>query len=90
MVFSDAGVSGATMIRPELERLRDAISIGAVDQVYIHSPDRLSRKYAHQAILMEEFTDAGVSVTFLNHKIGTSPEKEMLGSVSFSVGLTAV
>jgi len=78
MVFSDAGVSGATMIRPELERLRDAISIGAVDQVYIHSPDRLSRKYAHQAILMEEFTDAGVAVTFLNHKIGTSPEEEML------------
>ncbi len=31
MVFSDAGVSGATLIRPELERLRDAIAIGATD-----------------------------------------------------------
>ena len=78
MVFSDAGVSGATLIRPELERLRDAISIGAIDQVYIHSPDRLSRKYAHQAILMEEFVGTGVVVTFLNHKVGSSPEEEML------------
>jgi site-specific DNA recombinase len=78
MVFSDAGVSGATLIRPELERLRDAISIGAVDQVYIHSPDRLSRKYAHQALLLEEFSSAGVVVHFLNHKIGASPEEEML------------
>jgi len=78
MIFSDAGVSGATLVRPALERLRDAISIGAVDQVYIHSPDRLSRKYAHQAILMEEFVGSGVIVTFLNHKIGTSPEEDML------------
>ncbi len=78
MVFSDAGVSGATLIRPELERLRDAISVGSVDQVYIHSPDRLSRKYAHQALLMEEFASAGVAVHFLNHKIGSSPEEEML------------
>ncbi|ASJ70337.1 Transposon Tn3 resolvase [Granulosicoccus antarcticus IMCC3135] len=78
MVFSDAGVSGATLIRPELERLRDAISIGAVDHLYIHSPDRLSRKYAHQALLMEEFASAGVVVNFLNHKVGTSPEEEML------------
>ena len=78
MIFSDAGVSGATLIRPELERLRDAVSIGAIDLVYIHSPDRLSRKYAHQALLMEEFAGAGVSVHFLNHKIGSSPEEEML------------
>ena len=78
MVFSDAGVSGATLIRPELERLRDAVSVGAVDLVYIHSPDRLSRKYAHQALLMEEFASAGVTVQFLNHKIGSSPEEEML------------
>lgn len=71
MCFIDAGVSGATLIRPQLERLRDCAAIGTIDQLYILSPDRLARKYAHQALLMEEFSGCGVQVVFLNHAIGT-------------------
>ena len=36
----DEGSSGATLIRPALERLRDVIAARAVDRVSIHSPDR--------------------------------------------------
>ena len=43
MIFIDAGVSGATLVRPELERLRDSAAIGAVDRVYLLSPDRLAQ-----------------------------------------------
>ncbi|SCU77001.1 hypothetical protein CNECB9_350060 [Cupriavidus necator] len=50
MCFVDAGVSGATLIRPQLERLRDCAKLGAIDQLYILSPDWLARKYAHQAL----------------------------------------
>ena len=39
MMFIDAGVSGATLVRPELERLRDSAAVGAVDRVYLLSPD---------------------------------------------------
>jgi DNA invertase Pin-like site-specific DNA recombinase len=78
MMFIDAGVSGATLVRPELERLRDSVAVGAIDQVYLLSPDRLARKYAHQALLMEEFSSAGVTVHFLNHAVGTTPEDELL------------
>jgi site-specific DNA recombinase len=78
MMFIDAGVSGATLVRPELERLRDSAAIGAVDRVYFLSPDRLARKYAHQALLLEEFSSAGVTVHFLNHAVGTTPEEELL------------
>ena len=78
MMFIDAGVSGATLVRPELERLRDSAAVGAVDRVYFLSPDRLARKYAHQALLLEEFSSAGVSVHFLNHAVGTTPEEELL------------
>jgi site-specific DNA recombinase len=46
MQFLDEGYSGATLIRPALERLRDVIAGGAVDRVYVPSPDRLARKYA--------------------------------------------
>ncbi|MCU7814397.1 MAG: recombinase family protein [Candidatus Thiodiazotropha sp. (ex Rostrolucina anterorostrata)] len=78
MMFVDAGVSGATLIRPQLERLRDSASLGLIDRLYILSPDRLSRKYAHQVLLMEEFSDSGVEVCFLNHAIGKTPEEELL------------
>ncbi|MGF6658957.1 site-specific DNA recombinase [Paraburkholderia atlantica] len=78
MCFVDAGVSGATLVRPQLERLRDAAALGTVDRLYILAPDRLARKYAHQALLMEEFSSCGVQVVFLNHAIGTTPEESLL------------
>jgi site-specific DNA recombinase len=76
--FVDAGVSGATLIRPQLERLRDHAAVGAIDRLYVLSPDRLSRKYAHQVLLLEELTGCGVEVFFLNHRLGTTPEEELL------------
>lgn len=78
MLFIDAGVSGATLVRPQLERLRDHAAFGLMDRLYVLSPDRLSRKYAHQVLLMEELATFGVDVVFLNHAVGTSPEEEML------------
>ena len=78
MRFIDAGVSGATLIRPQLERLRDRAALGLVDRLYVLAPDRLSRKYAHQALLMEELSACGVQVVFLNHAIGVTPEESLL------------
>jgi site-specific DNA recombinase len=46
MPFLDEGSSGATLMRPALERLRDVIAAGAVDRVSGHSPDRWARQYA--------------------------------------------
>jgi site-specific DNA recombinase len=76
--FVDAGVSGATLIRPQLERLRDQAALGSVDRLYVLSPDRLSRRYAHQVLLLEELSACGVEVVFLNHAVGTTPEEELL------------
>jgi len=53
--FIDNGYSGSNLIRPELERMRDHISFGNIDKLYVHSPDRLSRKHAYQMLLLEEF-----------------------------------
>ena len=78
MSFIDNGHSGATLIRPELERLRDKAAQGDIDYLYIHSPDRLARKYAYQAILIEEFMSAGVEIKFLNQPPGHSPEDNLL------------
>jgi len=67
LCFLDEGYSGSTLLRPALERLRDSTHCGAVDRLYVHSPDRLARKYVYQMLLLEEFTREGVQVIFLNH-----------------------
>ena len=64
--FLDAGYRGATLVRPALERLRDVVAARAVDRLYVHSPDRLARKYAYQVLLVDAFRRAGVEIIFLN------------------------
>ena len=76
--YVDEGRSGATLARPALERLRDAVAAGEVDRVYVHAPDRLARRYAYQVLLVEEFRRAGVEVVFLNRAIGGSAEDDLL------------
>jgi site-specific DNA recombinase len=76
--FIDNGYSGATLIRPALERLRDVAAAGGIDHLYVHCPDRLARNYAHQVLLLEEFLRAGVEVSFLNREVGQTPEDQLL------------
>jgi site-specific DNA recombinase len=78
-VFEDEGHSGATLVRPALETLRDLAAQGCVDVVLVHSPDRLARKFAYQALLLEEFARAGVRVEFIkNGARGDTPEDQLL------------
>jgi site-specific DNA recombinase len=53
-VFEDEAYSGATLERPGLERVRDLAAEGQIQVVLAYSPDRLSRKYAYQILLIEE------------------------------------
>jgi len=76
--FIDNGYSGSNLARPALEQLRDKVSEGKVDKIYIHSPDRLSRKYAYQMLLLEEFQKANVEIIFLNCQTNNSPESHLL------------
>jgi site-specific DNA recombinase len=76
--FLDEGYSGATLIRPGLERLRDLCANGGVERLYVHSPDRLARKYAYQVLLIDEFQRLGIEVVFLNRELSRSPEDELL------------
>jgi len=78
MQFVDEGYSGATLVRPALERLRDLVAMGVVDRLYVHSPDRLARKYAYQVLLVDEFQRMGVDVMFLHREIGRRPEDDLL------------
>jgi site-specific DNA recombinase len=76
--YVDEGYSGTILLRPALEKLRDAVAAGIVTRIYIHAPDRLVRRYAHQILLIEEFHRVGAEVIFLNHSIGGTAEDDLL------------
>lgn len=63
--FQDEGYSGATLLRPGLEALRDLAAAGHIQAALVYSPDRLSRKYAYQVLLAEELSRGGVELVFL-------------------------
>ena len=77
-IYRDDGVSGATLQRPALDALRDAIAQGQIRQVWIYAPDRLSRKYAYQVLLLEEWQRGDCTVQFVRAPHDTSPEGALL------------
>ena len=76
--FQDEGYSGATLLRPGLEALRDLAAAGHIQAALVLSPDRLSRKYAYQVLLTEELSRCGVEVVFLKAPSGVTPEDQLL------------
>ena len=79
--FLDEGYSGASLLRPALDALRDRIAEGQIDTVLVLSPDRLSRKYAYQILLTEEFQRQGTELVFLKSPPATTPEEQLLAQV---------
>jgi site-specific DNA recombinase len=77
-VFEDEGHSGATLVRPALQRLRDTVAGAGVDVALCHSPDRLARKLAYQVLLIEELARAGARVEFVDGPRCDSPEYQLL------------
>jgi site-specific DNA recombinase len=78
MEVFDEGYSGATLVRPALERVRDAAAAGAIDRLSVHAPDRRARQYASQVWLVEDLGRSGVEVIFLNRGLGRRPEDALL------------
>jgi site-specific DNA recombinase len=77
-IVEDDGFSGAELVRPGLERIRDLAAEGAIQSVLVHSPDRLCREYVHQMLLIEEFSRAGVEVLFVQAPRTQTPEDRLL------------
>jgi site-specific DNA recombinase len=81
LCFLDDGYSGDILARPGLERLRDQAAAGVIDRLYVLDPDRFSRKYAYQVLILEELTRCGVEVVFLCNPPGRGPEENLLRQV---------
>jgi site-specific DNA recombinase len=77
-IFRDEGYSGAILVRPGLEKVRDLSAEGQIQAVLIYSPDRLSRNYAYQVVLMDEFASCGTEILFINSPKADTPEEALL------------
>jgi site-specific DNA recombinase len=77
-IFQDDGYSGASLVRPGLEHIRDLAAEGQIQAVLIYSPDRLSRKYAYQVLLIEELARHGVEAIFIKSPQSETPEGQLL------------
>lgn len=77
-VYRDEGYSGAHLSRPALDRLRDDAAFAQLDVVVITAPDRLARKYLHQAVVLEELDRQGVRVEFVERPMSDDPNDQLL------------
>jgi site-specific DNA recombinase len=84
-VFRDERQSGATLNRPGLDRLRDAVRLGEVERVLVTEPDRLARNYVHQMVLLDEWERAGCAVEFLDRPMGDDPHDRLLLQIRSAV-----
>ena len=74
MIIEDDGYTGAVLERPGLERVRDLAAEGRIDTVLVHAPDRMSRRYAYQVLIIEELARQGVETVFLRAPSMETPE----------------
>jgi hypothetical protein len=58
-------------------------ALGLIERLYVLSPDRLSRKYAHQVLLIEELSAFGVEVVIPQSRHRRDPGR---GAVAADAG----
>ncbi len=77
-IYCDDGYSGAKLNRPGLDRLRDHAALALFEQLIITAPDRLARKYVHQALLVAELHDHGCEVLFVDRPMSDDPHDQLV------------
>ncbi|RMI14599.1 recombinase family protein [Pseudoroseomonas wenyumeiae] len=77
-VYRDDGYSGASLRRPGLDHLRDAVASVGLDRILITAPDRLARNYVHQVLLVEELQKHGAEVVFLDRPMSRDSHDQLL------------
>jgi site-specific DNA recombinase len=75
--YLDDGWSGATLRRPGLDALRDAIAQERLDCVVLYDADRLARRFVDQQIVLDELLRKGVELVLVNGGVARTDEERM-------------
>jgi site-specific DNA recombinase len=84
-IYRDDGYSGATLNRPGLDRLRDRAAMAAFECILSTAPDRLARNYVHQMLLVDELTQRGCRVEFVERPMSDDPHDQLLLQIRSAV-----
>lgn len=83
--ITDAGISGAVLDRPGLERIRDMADAGEINVVVVYEIDRLTRKLAHQLLIEDELEQAGVRVHYVLGQYKDDDEGRLMKQIRGSI-----
>jgi site-specific DNA recombinase len=73
-IFVDEGITGTTLDRPALRRVRDLVTSQAIAALIILDPDRLSRKMGKLLVLTDELQAANIRLLCVSHPVEHGPE----------------
>lgn len=80
-IYNDNGWSGAIIVRPDMDRMRQDAAEGQFDVLYIYDRGRLARLLVPQEIIMEEIRKHGIEIISLHDINDDSMEGLMMGKV---------
>ncbi len=75
-IYKDDGFSGSFLDRPALNQLREDAKGGLFDTIALYNLDRLSRKTAHQLLLIDEFRKREIKIEVLGKDFENTPQGE--------------
>jgi site-specific DNA recombinase len=78
---TDASLSGASLERPGMDRVRDLVAAGGVSVVLAQDRDRIAREPACHYLLRREFEEHGTKIRALNDRGDDSPEGELTDGI---------
>lgn len=77
--FVDQAVSGSSLTRPGLDRLRDEAAAHTFDLLFCLSPDRLARNLGAQQVILNELRRLDIQIVFLSQPdLGEGPQAQLL------------
>lgn len=79
--YLDEGWSGDTLERPALDSLRLDSKKKMWDAVLVYDPDRLSRRYAHQELVIDELRERQIEILFVTVPPVKDLNDRMLGGM---------
>lgn len=79
--YKDEGWSGTILARPSLDDLRLDARKKLWEAIIIYDPDRVARKYAYQALVIEELEELGIKVLFVTTPPAKTDEDRLLYGV---------
>lgn len=83
--MTDSAVSGATLDRPGLDRIRDMAQGGLIEGIVVYELDRLSRKLGYQLMIEDELEQAGVAIHYVLGNYEDTDEGRLMKQIRGSI-----